>query len=168
MANFPLAYEKTLLAEGGYKLTNIKNDRGGQTYAGISRKFHPNWEGWVYIDREETPPSELVRSFYKINFWDTFQGDEFLSERVAEIIYDFGVNAGTKTSVKLAQIIVGVTPDGKVGPKSLQALNSVEPTTFELSFALARISRYVNIVDKDPSQKKFIMGWLHRTLKGLK
>lgn len=168
MADFIQAYEKTMLAEGGYKLTDIKHDRGGQTYAGISRKFHPNWQGWAYTDRGETPPSELVRSFYKIEFWDKFQGDSILDPKVAESIYDFGVNAGIKTATKICQIIVGTTPDGVFGPKTLQAINSVSPDIFVLSFAIAKISRYVNIVDKDRSQIKFLLGWLHRTLKGLK
>ena len=167
MADFLQAFEKTMLAEGGYKLTNVKNDRGGQTYAGISRRFHPNWQGWYYIDKEETPPSEMVRGFYKIEFWDKFQGDSILGQKVAESIYDFGVNAGIKTSVKLVQIIIGTTPDGVMGPKSLQAVNSVDAQTFILSFAIAKVSRYVNIVDKDRTQIKFLLGWLHRTLKGL-
>lgn len=168
MADFLQAYEKTMLLEGGYKLTDIKSDRGGQTYAGISRKFHPNWQGWFYIDKGETPPSEMVRGFYKIEFWDKFQADSITDQKVAESLYDFGVNAGVKTSAKLAQIICGVTPDGAFGPKSLQAVNSIDAQTFVLSFAIAKVSRYAAIVTKDKSQLKFLLGWLNRTLKGLK
>lgn len=168
MADFLQAYEKTMILEGGYKLTDVKNDRGGQTYAGISRKFHPNWQGWYFIDKGETPPSEMVRGFYKVEFWDKFQGDSITDQKVAEALYDFGVNAGVKTSAKLAQIITGVTPDGAFGPKSLQAINSVSPDIFVLSFAIAKVSRYANIVAKDKSQLKFLLGWLNRTLKGLK
>jgi hypothetical protein len=36
--------------EGGFKLIDIAADRGGQTYAGIARNFHPNWPGWHCID----------------------------------------------------------------------------------------------------------------------
>lgn len=35
MADFLPAFEEVVLNEGGYKLTDIKQDRGGQTYAGI-------------------------------------------------------------------------------------------------------------------------------------
>ena len=43
MADFEQAFSKTMGAEGGYKLTDIKGDKGGQTYAGISRRFHPDF-----------------------------------------------------------------------------------------------------------------------------
>ena len=37
--------------EGGYKLINSskKGDRGGRTYAGISERANPKWEGWKII-----------------------------------------------------------------------------------------------------------------------
>lgn len=166
MADFLPAYEKTLLAEGGYILTNIKNDRGGQTYAGIARRANPNWEGWAYIDRGETPPAALVRSFYKIKYWDTFNGDLINNQELAESIYDFGVNAGVKTSIKLIQIILKVTPDGIIGPKSLEAINSHNPELLIAYFSIAKIARYATIVNKDRSQSKFLLGWINRTLKG--
>ena len=37
MANFDPAFDKMIRNEGGFKLTNIEGDRGGQTYAGIER-----------------------------------------------------------------------------------------------------------------------------------
>jgi lysozyme family protein len=37
MANFDPAFDKMIRNEGGFKLTNIEGDRGGQTYAGIAR-----------------------------------------------------------------------------------------------------------------------------------
>lgn len=76
MADFLPAFENVVLNEGGYKLTDIKQDRGGQTYAGISRKFHPHWPGWSYIDRGQVPPVSLVRAFYKEEFWDRLRCDE--------------------------------------------------------------------------------------------
>ena len=165
MADFNIAFEKTLVAEGGYKLTNIANDRGGQTYAGISRKANPNWLGWNAVDAGGTPPSELVRQFYKLTYWDALRCDSIISQAVAESVYDFGVNAGVKTSGKLAQIVVGVTPDGVIGQKTLMAINSMQAEVFRPAFSLAKIARYYNICRKDKSQRVFLMGWLNRTLK---
>ncbi len=45
MADFIPCFEQTLTLEGGYKLHTVKGDRGGMTYAGISRVHHPNWPG---------------------------------------------------------------------------------------------------------------------------
>ena len=42
MATFDPAFDKMIRNEGGFKLTNIAGDRGGQTYAGIARNVHPD------------------------------------------------------------------------------------------------------------------------------
>lgn len=165
MADFLPAYERTTLNEGGYVLTNHAGDRGGQTYAGISRRFHPDWPGWEYLDRGETPPTSLVREFYKVKFWQPIQGDALADQRVAETIYDFGVNADPRVAVKLAQIVVGAAPDGVMGPVTLGALNAAEPELFRSRYALAKLSRYLEIVRRDPSQRQWLVGWCNRLLK---
>lgn len=167
MADFLPSFEKTITAEGGYKLTNIASDRGGQTYAGISRRANPRWPGWAYIDRGETPPTQMVRDFYKQEYWDRVRGDEIENPHTAESIYDFAVNGGWKTSVKLAQAVVRVTPDGVIGPKTLAAINAFDPAMFAALFALAKIQRYTDIVKRDRTQGKFLLGWLSRTLEKL-
>lgn len=47
MADFLQAYESMIRNEGGYTLHTVAGDRGGMTYAGIARNFHPNWPGWA-------------------------------------------------------------------------------------------------------------------------
>lgn len=165
MANFIPAYERTLINEGGYKLHNVKNDRGGLTYAGIARNRWPEWEGWNAIDAGSTPASSLVRDFYRNNFWNAIRGDQITNQSVAENLYDFAVNAGAGTAIKIAQIVVGTTPDGKIGPKTLDALNSTDPKFFGAAFALGKLARYEAIVTKDRTQERFLLGWLRRTLK---
>lgn len=164
MADFLPAFERTLLAEGGYKLTNVAADRGGQTYAGISRKNWPSWAGWSAIDRGETPESAAVRAFYMVNFWQVVRGDAITDQRIAEALYDYAVNAGPKVAIKLAQIVLGATPDGVIGPRTLAALNAVDPQAFLPSYALAIVARYRDIVTRDRSQSKFLLGWINRAL----
>ena len=167
MADFTGPYEEMILAEGGYRLTNIKGDRGGQTYAGIARTRNPHWSGWAYIDRKETPPTALVRDFYCAEFWDRIRGDELASAQIAGLIFDFAVNAGVSVAVKLAQIVAGVTPDGKAGPKTVAALNAVDPKYFNTAYTLAKITRYVEIVGRDRTQERFLLGWIRRSLSTL-
>lgn len=167
MADFDQAYERTVTNEGGYKLTTTPGDRGGMTYAGISRKFHPTWRGWDFIDDKMVPPSQLVRDFYRSEFWDKLNLSQISDQRIAQTIYDFGVNADWRVSAKLAQIVAGVTPDGVIGEKSIQAINAANPDTFHLAFALAKVRRYAEIVTRDKSQGVFLLGWINRTLKEL-
>jgi lysozyme family protein len=169
MADFNPAFEKMLHDEGGMKLTNIPGDRGGMTYAGIARNANPQWAGWAFVDKEDwglaTP---LVREFYKTSFWDRIRGDDIAVQPIAETIFNFSVNAGIGVAIKLAQVIVNVTPDGAIGQKTLERLNICTETNFVASYALAKIGRYAAICNKDKTQSKFLLGWVNRTLEGLK
>ena len=171
MAEFNSAFEKMISDEGGYVLHNVPGDTGGMTYAGIARNKNPNWPGWNLIDHEETANpllSGMVRNFYKVEFWDRIRGDEITNQTVAENIFNFSVNTGLGVAVKLAQLIVGSTPDGAVGSVTLQKFNNAEPESFKKSYALAKITRYADICNKNKTQSKFLLGWINRTLKGLK
>ena len=167
MAEFPPAFERMIVNEGGYVLHTVAGDRGGMTYAGIARNFHPSWQGWKVIDQGETPPAEMVRQFYRSNFWAPLRLDDVEHQEVAGNLFDFGVNAGLSTAAKLAQLVVGVTPDGKVGAKTIAALNSIDPDLFVARYALAKIARYRDIATKNRTQQRFLLGWLNRSLKGL-
>lgn len=170
MTDFNLAFDRTIRNEGGYVLHNVEGDRGGQTYAGIARKFHPSWEGWTYIDNKDMDNpalSKSIRAFYELNFWDRIKGGEIKEQGVAESLFDFSVNAGVKTASKLAQIVVETVPDGVIGPKTLEKINKEEPEKFILKYALAKVTRYAEICNRDRTQSKFLLGWINRTIKGL-
>lgn len=164
MADFLPAFESMIRNEGGYRLHNIDGDRGGMTYAGIARNFHPSWPGWAAIDQGAIPDTELVRQFYRMNFWTQILGDSIIHQAVARNIFDFSVNAGVITAVRLAQIVSGATPDGKVGPRTLAALNAMDPDKFVMTYALAKLARYRDIVTRDRTQQKFLLGWINRIL----
>lgn len=160
MADFNPAYEQLINAEGGYKLHKVEHDRGGLTYAGITRKSYPNWAGWAYIDRGETPPRQLVRAFYHAQYWLRYRLDEVVNQDVAECILMAGVNA--EAAIRLLQIVVKTDPDGDIGTKTLTVVNAAEPQTLLAFFTLAKIDRYRKIVNKDRSQAKFLLGWINR------
>ena len=170
MAEFKPAFTQMIRNEGGYKLHTVEGDRGGMTYAGIARNFHPTWEGWVLIDGGFTKTrqiQELVQNFYKSLFWNQVHGDAIVNQDIATTIFDFAVNTGVKTAAKLAQALVKVKPDGVIGPKSVKALNKVDPDMFVIGYAVAKIHRYARICNRNKSQSKFLLGWINRTLKSL-
>lgn len=165
MAEFLPAFERMLMNEGGYRLTKVSGDNGGWTYAGISRRSWPDWPGWDDIDSGRVPDATMVRGFYRANFWMPLSLDDVANQRIAQTLFDFAVNAGTATAAKLAQLVLGTTPDGKVGPKTVAAMNAANPDMFVPMYALAKIARYRDIVTRDRSQSKFLLGWINRTLK---
>lgn len=132
MANFKLAYDKTAKSEGGY--ANVIGDTGGETYAGISRKWFPKWKGWKIVDAnaplkwnqkiKDPAIHAMVMDFYKEVFWDAISGDDIDDQLTAERLYDFGVNAGQPRSIKQVQEILGIPQTGKADEKTVDAINN--------------------------------------------
>lgn len=170
MADFKPAFDKMLLDEGGLKLHTVEGDRGGQTYGGIARNYNPSWPGWAFIDRGETPPTQLVYDFYREAYWLPIRGDD-LPQRIAESIFNFAVNTSAPfkptVAVKLAQAVIGATPDGVIGARTVALLNAIDPNLFVANYTLAKLARYAAIANKNPSQRKFLLGWLNRSLRGV-
>lgn len=164
MADFIPAFTATMAAEGGYKLTNDPNDRGGQTYAGISRRYHPDWAGWTYIDKGERPPPSMVRAFYLKKFWNKMHLSDVRSQRVANFLYGSAVNLDDRVVARLAQTVVGATPDGVIGPITLELINATSANTFIAQVTVAKIARYRDIVTNDRTQMKYLLGWINRAL----
>lgn len=165
MADFTPAFEAMILDEGGYKLETVPGDKGGQTYAGIARNSWPNWHGWAAIDAGGRPEAQEVRDFYRANFWAPMRLDEVQDQHVARSILGNAVNCGVSTAAKLVQLCVGCTPDGKVGNVTLQAINSTDPQLLLTKYTLAKVARYRDIVNRDRSQAKFLLGWINRAFK---
>jgi len=174
MADFNQAYKIMQSHEGGYG--NDPDDPGGETYKGIARNIHSKWLGWHIIDllkRERDFPSNLerhaelqneVETFYEIQFWNRISGSLISDQAVANSIFDFAVNAGVNTSATLAQMVSGTKADGVIGPLSVEAINSVPTDHFLAAFTVAKIARYINIVKKRPSSRKYFYGWVCRAL----
>lgn len=174
MADFTKAFELMIANEGGY--VNDPSDPGGETYKGVARKMQSKWAGWTTIDmlkRQTGFPANLdkdidlqesVKDFYQVNFWDKIKGDQISDQAIANSIFDFGVNAGTGTSSILAQMVIGAKADGVIGPQSVAAINAFNPEHFLAAFTVAKIARYISIVKKRPTSRKYFYGWICRAL----
>ena len=171
MAKFIEAYQRVIMNEGIY--SNDPDDKGGRTVMGISEKNFPAWDGWKIVDKLSTSKEiatnqELqlkVQAFYLNNFWNAISGDEIISQEKANSIFDFAVNTGVKTAVRLAQTVCGITSDGVVGKNTISVLNTTHDRIFIAEYKLAKIARYCDIVDNNQSQIKFLKGWIKRALK---
>lgn len=163
MADFEKAFQH-LMKEEGLVLSNHKADKGGQTYAGISRKFHPDWTGWKYVDAGSTPPTQLVRDFYRVEYWLPAKCDQFTDQRVAQAVFLQYVNMGVN-ALKMAQIAAGAIADGRIGPKTLEAINKMDAERFLDKLCIAMVARYYAIGMKDKTQRVWWPGWFGRALR---
>lgn len=128
MAYFGDAFKKLSIKEGGY--VNDKDDAGGETYKGISRKYNPTWQGWIMVDSykkhytvgskefkskldNDVQLQKLVWEKYKIGYWDVFELDDLNSQRVAEQLFDTNVNCGQVAAIKMAQRVLGLKETGR-------------------------------------------------------
>jgi len=158
MADFNTAIIKTLVHEGGDTFTNDTTDRGGATKYGISEKAYPD------LDIRNLTEDQ-AKAIYKQDYWDRVRGDDIQSQMIAETIFDVCVNMGVAGGSKLAQKTLKIEPaDGIIGPQSLAVINAADEDLFVAKFALAKIQRYTEICRADESQKKYLLGWLNRTL----
>ena len=174
MAQFINAFQKTIDHEGGY--VNDPDDPGGETYKGVARKMHSKWEGWTTIDLLKRQPGfpanidrdpeirEQVGTFYLNQFWNKIKGDDIQNQEIAESIFDFAVNAGVATSAALAQLVIKAKTDGVIGPQSIAAITAFDPEHFLAAVTVAKIARYVSIVKKRPTSRKYFYGWILRAL----
>jgi lysozyme family protein len=174
MADFETAFSKVLRKEGGY--VNNPKDPGGETYKGVARNIHSKWDGWPIIDalkRQSGFPGNLegstelqtkISTLYRSNYWDRLQADNITNQQVAFCLFDFGVNAGPATSTLLAQRVVEENPDGIMGTNTVAKINAADPEFFLAAFTVAKIARYITIVNKRPASKDFFFGWVSRAI----
>lgn len=176
MADFEQAFQKTLANEGGFVHSNLPDDSGGETFAGVARNHHPTWPGWAIIDSRgvhDPRLTGLVREFFLANFWNPIHGNDIASQMIAESIYDMAVNSGVGTAARLVQIAVGTVPDGVIGAKTLAAINALDAETipaeqvFNLQLFTLKVSRFLDIGRKKKSQRQFYQSWIDRALRAV-
>jgi len=163
-----LTFLKIILKnEGGY--VNDPDDRGGETYRGISRRHHPHWIGWKYLDSRNTVKGEIyedleeiVELFYFGNYYTRIAGKELINIHplLALHVFDFAVNAGVSKAVRMLQKIASVDQDGIIGPITLAGLKR-DPEMMYIKFYSSRIIFYREIATID-NNRKFLSGWLRR------
>ena len=134
------------------------------TYAGISRRSWPGWVGWGAVDAGGPVPESLVRDFYREQFWDAIEGDALRHQDVAEIIFDWSVNAGVPKAVFMVLDVLGL-PSTLGMMAALRELNNLAmPRLFVCEYALRRIDYRVRRVERDETQLKWLRGWMNRDL----
>lgn len=187
LTSFEAAYQVVMKHEGGY--ANNPDDTGGETYCGISRRFHPDWAGWKHIDSIKVRSgeiknntifgvlSEYVKKFYKINYWDKIYCDVITDFTLAADMFDTAVNCGTAAAGKFLQRTLNVLNnrqhywddikvDGVIGARTIQTLQSAylagKASLVHTTYTVIRGAYYIDIMERRESQEQFAVAWLSR------
>ena len=160
------AINHILGAEGGN--VNDSTDHGGKTNYGISDLRDGKEDGLIDIDLDgigDIDPEDLTRDqaiviFYQ-DYWLANKCDK-MPECIALIVFDIAVNQSAVFARKRLQEFVGATPDGIIGPNTLDQLALVSNSYILHALTHARCLRYADKVKKNPTQLKYISGWINR------
>ena len=159
-------YLKVVLRHEGL-YSNHKEDKGGPTNMGVSLRFLSmkgidiNNDGEINIKDIKDLTLEQATELYYEHFWKPMRLEGIDNEVLKLHLFDMGVNAGTKTAVKILQEMLGVTMDGVIGPNTLKAINEYGPNIV-FDYINARKRYYLKIIKKNPRLTVFQKGWFIR------
>lgn len=149
-------YNEILKWEGGDKLHNVSGDSGGWTKYGIAYNY--NKQHFNSLEDFKKMTFEKASEITYDNYYKPLQLDLVNKESQA-MLFDMAFNMGTKKAIILAQRALGIVDDGVVGNKTKTALQSLKKEDLYNE----RVKFYNTIVKNNPTQKKFLKGWLNRS-----
>ncbi len=168
MSVFDRCFEITVGNEGGY--SDDPNDRGNWTSGqvgigelrgtkyGISAMSYPN------LDIQNLTLDQ-AKAIYATDYWAKVNGSA-LPPAVACLVFDAGVNSGTKKAGELLQValgFVGNAVDGDIGGMTLDAVHKA--TTSDLQGLLAEYSARRIVYDTETAQwANDALGWSRRVI----
>lgn len=186
MADFLVAYAKLGPKEGGY--ANNSLDKGGETWKGIARNKHPQWQGWMLIDEAKSSPGfpenlkqfpaleNEVQKFYQEEFWGPIRGND-LPQEISNELFESSVNVGPYQGIKFLQNSINilnrnqklypdVEADGKMGNETLGAtMACIQHRGIPLLLKFMNVSQgcfFQNLLLLHPDQEEFAISWFSR------
>ena len=144
--------------EGGSKMTDDPEDRGGRTQYGISEKANP--EAWT--DNKVT--EEEARAIYEAKYIKAPGFDKIADFHLRSNLVDFGVTSGPHLAIMKLQEILHVEVDGHLGPLTLAAVNQTHPEAINNLLVGKRVVMIGRLVQKYPADIKKLVGWLSRAV----
>ncbi len=165
-SNFDLAFEYTVGNEGKY--SNDKYDSGGPTNWGITQHDLSVYFGRPASIQEVKDMSlSTAKIIYQKRYWAPLGLDSINSYGVAACMFDIGVVRGIGIPPKYAQNICNnhgalLAVDGHIGPKTIGAVNALSPAVFIRDFSQMTERGFRNIAINNPTQNKFLNGWINR------
>jgi lysozyme family protein len=157
--------------EGGE--VNDKNDRGGHTNKGITRTTfnalskkvlgkEPNLDNFKNLSRAEA--ILIIRYFWNRATLNNQIKSQAVAEAITSWMWGSG-NYGIKEWQRMLRDRFGkkdIVVDGAVGKQTINYTNSIPEKQLMAQAILAREQTFRKLVKNDPSQARFIKGWLNR------
>ena len=161
------ALDEIMESEGGFQ--QWEEDRGNYVNGrliGTNRGVTPNaladYRGvdpsTITVDDIKNVSDEEARDIFLQKYYFA-NGLDRLPQHLQANVLDMYVNSGTN-AISILQDMLGVERDGILGPETLQALENSNITN--QMYAERRIEYYNRVARNNPSQRRFLQGWLNR------
>ena len=176
MADFNRAMELIRKYEGEGEV-NDPNDYGGQTKCGIAKRFHPDID-IAKLTWEDPAPAGRISALpiYRNDYWNKIGGDGIADQGIADSMMDIAVNLSWDRAVRWTQhayneLVRSIDPDtteelqedGLAGPKTFDAINGYKrPWEIVKLLEGFQFSHYMQRIQENESQRKFLRSWLMR------
>lgn len=162
---FDKAISVVFAQEGIYSNDSI--DKGGETKYGISKTSYPKEDITnLTMDR--------AKEIYKRDFWDKYQYNKISNESLSITFFSTCVNVGPKNCHKILQKTLNniirenkltlplLSEDGILGNMSIEYTNRLSCYQLKEEYLKALSNYYISISLSNPSQSKYLKGWLNR------
>lgn len=166
MADFALYFPQLLQFEGG--CVDDPDDPGGATNLGITYGvFRANARAVLGVapslDNLRALTEPQAAALYKTLYWNRIDGDTIALQELAEIVFDFYVNAGAHAIALLQRLLQPPLPaDGLFGPYTLRALEDADQSALYARYRQGRIDYYHELAHAHPALQRYLAGWLRR------
>jgi lysozyme family protein len=163
--SFASAIAFVLEREGGF--VNDPKDRGGATKYGITIHTLRRVRGGQPVTVDDVRGLRITEAvaIYERDYWRSSSADEIdAGDRpcLALCVFDAAVNHGPRRAILFLQEALDVSPDGKVGPVTRAAIDRSDEDALVGRYLVIRAQFFRHIVAADPTQLKFLKGWLAR------
>ncbi len=167
MSDFSLSIPKLIAFEGSI-FTNDPADHGGATKFGLTLSF---LQGDVDKGYSEDELRDMTlteaEAIYKKYWWDKYEIGSINNQLLADKVFESVTNLGPNHAIRLVQKAINDTGtpihiDGVLGPQTINAMNTTKAPAILAALKVNLVSYYQGIVAHDPSQSKFLDGWLNR------
>lgn len=155
MSSFDDAFDALMGNEG--KFVDNPKDPGGATMWGVTERVA---RASGYTGPMQDLPRDTAKAIAKVLYWNPLCLDEF-DARVAFQIFDANYNGGHP--VIWMQGAAGAKVDGLLGPKTIAAVQAVDPLRFILRWNSLRLTYYTSL----RAWATFGKGWTNRIAKNL-
>lgn len=106
-----------------------------------------------------------VITIYSQGYWNTMKCGS-LPDGVDFVLFQMGVNIGTRRAIGILQGIVGTGQDGIMGPATVAAAAKLNPAELIDELLNAQDAYYKKISNTNPVRNsQYLAGWLNRTTK---